>query len=533
MRTTFWIGLMLGVTTGFGQKFVADDPLEREPRPRNAEKLANRKLSDIYDLFSLQFKDLGERQPKKGKGAPIRAKGVNTLGEPLSRSWWDKRHYYKRMSLEELRRGPGDQSAPDMTARWTVVSAKSEGVTPGFVVLDSKKRRYFVKFDPLSNPEMATSADSISARLAYALGYHVPENYIVYFSEEQLVLGDNVELADSSGKKRKMTPRDVTEILLKVPVNKEGKYRATASLALPGKPIGPPRYFGTRADDPNDTIPHEHLREVRGLHVLCAWLGHDDSRAINNLDAVVTEDGAQFVRHFLLDFGSTLGSASQKPNSPRSGDYFFGWSKSAKQLFTLGLAPPYWEFARYPDYPSLGKIESKVFDPEKWLPEYPNPAFLNRLPDDEFWAAKQVMALTDEEIKAVVATGELSDKAAEGWLIKCLIERRDKIGRAYFAKVLPLDRFAIRGGELVFEDLSQKHGLGGSGPIQVSWSKFDNQAGTRAPVQGASGFRLPEMSSDGYWVADLVQSSKPSHKIAVFVRRKGDAMDIVGIDREW
>ena len=50
-------------------------------------------------------------------------------------------------------------------------------------------------------------------------------------------------------------------------------------------------------------------------------------------------------------------------------------------------------FASYPRFPSIGKIEWKVFDPERWVPEYPNPAFLNRLPDDEFWGAADALLL--------------------------------------------------------------------------------------------------------------------------------------------
>lgn len=494
-------------------KFYPDDPLDREPKPRNVDKVLNRKLSDYYDLFSHQFGDVGERQPKVGP--PIRAiASVNTLGEPMDGAWYVKRHYYKHMSTEELQAGPGN-THPPAGAKWTVVGAKSEGITPGFTILDENKQRYFIKFDPLSNPEMATAADSISSRFFYALGYHVPENYIVYFRPENLELGPDVQLADATGTKRKMTNRDIYEILVKVPKTADGRYRATASRGINGKPIGPPRYYGTRKDDPNDTVPHEHRRDLRGLHIFCAWLDHDDSRSINNFDALVKDGDVQYVRHYLLDFGSTLGSGSQQPNSPRSGAYFFGWKSSAKQLFTLGLAPPYWAFAHYKKFPSIGLFEGDIFDPEKWVPEYPNPAFLNRLPDDEFWAAKQVGAMTDADIRAIVATGEYSDKAAAEYLIECLIKRRDKITKTYYAKVLPFDRFRFDGsGKLVWDDLSQS-----VNDARVAWFDYDNATGARKPAAGPSAWS----------VAEVTAPSRPRQSVLVYLR----SGTIVGLDRTW
>jgi hypothetical protein len=497
-------------------KFYADDPLQREPAPVHVEAVLNRKLSDHYDLFSHQFGSPGQRQPKTG--SPIKARAVNTLGEPMDGAWYEKRHYYRRMTLEELKRGPGD-ATPPAKGKWTVVGAKAEGITPGFTILDENRRRYFIKFDPLTNPEMATAADSISSRFFYALGYHVPENYMVTFTPEQLELGDNIQLSDATGKKRKMTSRDLYEILVKVPKTRDGRYRATASLALPGKPVGPPRYYGTRKDDPNDTVPHEHRRDQRGLHVFCAWLAHDDSRAINNMDVLVLDNGRQFLRHYLLDFGSTLGSGSQKANSPRSGAYFFGWKSSAKQLFTLGLAPPYWQRAAYEAYPSIGLFEGNSFDPEQWVAEYPNPAFLNRLPDDEFWAAKQVMAFRDDEIRAIVSTGRLSDKKAEEYLIRCLIKRRDRIGRSYLAKVLPFDRFRFDAADvLVWDDLSDS-----IRDATVHWYSFDNATGAKTPA------KAPPAPGSGYAMAEIVSPSRPRQTIQVYVRGR----EVVGVERTW
>lgn len=523
-----WILFLIPLAL-WGQKFYPDDPLEFEPKPRNVPVAANRKLSDYYDLFSNQFGKPGERNSRLGE--PTKAKGINTLGEPLQGAWWMKRHYYQRMSIEQLQLGAGGKTPP-ATGKWTIISAKNEGVTPGFTIIDANKRMFFVKFDPMSNPEMATAADAITGRLFHAMGYHVPDNYIAYFREEQLEIGKDVKIAGALGKKRPMVWADVEEILRKVPQGDDGRYRATASLALPGKPIGPPRYFGTRADDPNDIVPHEHRRDYRALHVIDAWLDHDDSRAINNIDILVKEGSSQYIRHYQLDFGSTLGSATQKANSARSGTYFFSWSESAAQLFSLGFYVPYWAKAKYPNYPSVGKFEYMVFDPERWVPEYPNVAFLNRLPDDEFWGAKLVTAFTDDELRAIVDKGELSDTKAAEWLLQCLIERRNKIARAYFVKVLPYDQFRIENGELRWNDLPQKLGYWGETPSEVQWSSFDNAANRKTPIPGATGVKLPPLR-DGYWCATLTSRTKKSQTIDVFLRHAAGQTAVVGIDRAW
>lgn len=522
--------LLLAASLLPAQKFYDDDPLLREPQPRHVEKAENRKLSDYYDLFLHQFGPPGEHQPPKGE--PIRAKGVNTLGDPMEGAWWEKRHYFKTMSREELQRGPTYAQPPSLDGKWTVIGAKNEGVTPGFVIVDPRKNVYFIKFDPLSNPEMATAADSISSRFFHALGYHVPANFLVSFPMEQLEIGSEVTLADSTGRKRPMTRRDLYEVLLKVPKDGQGHYRATASASLPGKTIGPPRWFGTRADDVNDIVPHEHRRDLRGLHVIDAWLGHDDSRAINNVDILVKEDGVQYIRHYQLDFGSTLGSATQKANSPRSGVYFFSWRESAKLLFSLGAYVPYWARAKYPDLPSVGRLEWKTFLPERWRPEYPNPAFQNRLPDDEFWAAKQVMAFTDEDIKAIVETGRYSDPKAAAWVVECLIKRRDKIGQTYFAKVLPLDHFTIQDRTLRWVDLGRQHNLHAPETVTLQWFRFNNETSAKTAIPDATGNVIPS-PDPGYYLVEVVNPAQPTQTISVYVRQRNGAAAVIGVERSW
>jgi len=496
---------LLPLTLAFAEKFRADDPLEHELKPIMTIEPARRKLSDYYDAVRHTLSTPGELN--RHRKFPIAAQAVNTLGEPLQGAWWMKRHYYRPMTEDELVAGPGNSHPPSMNGQWTVIGAKNEGTTPGFVMVDSKKDSYFVKFDPLSNPEMATGADHVANRLVHALGYHVPENYLIQFRSSILTIGENALIEDRLGRPRRMSLRDLQELLRKVPRTRDGTYRATASKTIPGKGIGPYRYFGVRSDDPNDYVPHEHRRDLRGLALIAAWIDHDDSRAINTYDTWA--DG--YIRHYILDLGSALGSGTRRANSPRSGgEYLFGWKQSVVQLLSLGFAVPAWAVASFPDLPSIGRFESKQFDPERWVPEYPNPAFLNRLPDDEFWAAKQIVAVTDRQIEAIVHSAQYSNPEAERWLTRCLVERRDKIGRTYFAKVLPIDRFAYSEGKLLFEDLSEKAGYGGVSPFEVRW--------------------LPDEA--GHRTAHITTSARPKQWIEVAIRLS-DPPQVVGIERGW
>jgi hypothetical protein len=378
---------------------------------------------------------------------------------------------------------------------------------------------------------MSTAADVIGSKFFYALGYNVPENYIVYFDRDRLMIDSKTKFTDAFGKKRSMSERDVDEILLQVPKDVKSRYRAVASLALPGDPIGEFRYHGTRRDDPNDVIAHEHRRDLRGLFVFCAWLGHDDSRSINTFDALVEENGVRYVKHYLIDFGSILGSASTTPNSARSGNqHLFELRPAAAQLFSLGLYVPDWARAEFPALPAVGRFHHVGFDPEQYKTEYPNPAFVNRLPDDTFWAAKQVMTFSDEEIGAIVKTAEYSDERAEAWIVKCLIERRNRIGRVYFGKVLPLDDFRVERGELRFDDLSARYRFREPVSYRVTWSAFDNEAEQSKGIAGANGPELPRFNGD-YLEATIRGGTVQS--VSVFLRRSGSAWDVVGIERTW
>ena len=119
------------------KKFYPDDPLTQEPAPINVDHVQSRELSRYYDLFSHTLGKPGERNTKRHV---IRSKAIDTLGDPMDGAWYTKRHYWKPMSNEELMRGPGGTTPPSMEGPWTIVSAKTHGITPGFTMMDSKGR---------------------------------------------------------------------------------------------------------------------------------------------------------------------------------------------------------------------------------------------------------------------------------------------------------------------------------------------------------------------------------------------------------
>jgi hypothetical protein len=285
-------------------------------------------------------------------------------------------------------------------------------------------------------------------------------------------------------------------------------------------------------------IPHEHRRELRGLRVFSAWLNHDDSRAVNTLDTVeTTGNGHSFVRHYLIDFGSTLGSGSVQAQKPRAGwEYLWEPAPVFRRILTLGLWDSSWIRIQYPDMPSIGRFESKVFDPERWRPEYPNPAFMNALPEDSYWAAKIVMSFTDEDIRAVVRTGGLTDPQAEQYLVETLVERRNKIGRQYLGDVLSVDHLRLNGASLEFDHLASLYDFSEK-PSQytLAWFRFDNDKDEKTfvgakVVAGGTAFSIPQElqnSPSPYFGVEIESESK---KISVFMHRS-TSLRIVGVER--
>ncbi len=371
------------------------------------------------------------RMARKLAGRPKQALNVNRERGVPDSSWFTNRNGRRRMTLEEISRGPDEDSGP-AGEKYLVLRGKTVGITPGLWIKDERGRTYLLKFDPPEYPELATAAEVISTKLFYAIGYNVPENTIFHFRRDQLVLDDWAGYRDSQGRMQPLTEEILDQILENTGQERFGKYRAVASQQLPGKPKGGFSFHGVRDDDANDIIPHEHRRDLRALRVFSAWLEHNDIRVGNTLDMYMSEGGRRFLRHYLIDFGSTLGSDTVFPNRPKVGHaHIVDMREAGITLLTLGIKQPAWTRPEPVLFRSVGRYGAVAFDPRKWKSNFPLVAFENMTEEDALWAAEIVASFTDEQIRAAVDTGQLSDSAAAAYLAEQLMARRDRIVETY------------------------------------------------------------------------------------------------------
>ncbi len=550
-------------TTGPVKTF---DPDNRDiPRPENARE--NQYWDPIDRTLFYQIEkplDLNWLGRKLGQGlglvGPKEAQNVNTLDEVPNSSWFTQRHFYFPMTEEALRRGPNVTDGPDLSA-WTVIAGKSEGRTKGFTIKDARGDRYIIKFDGPNFPELTSSAEVISTKIYHAAGYFVPQNTVTYFDPTILTLDPEAEV-EIEGKERRMTDADLAAILDPQPRRADGTVRAMASKYVDGRPVGIWTFRGRKKDDPNDRVLHQHRRELRGLSVLGSWINDADRRNANTLSVYTTDvrapgDTARYIRHFVLDMGSTLGANGSGTHVVQHGqEYLFDPRTMAYQTLSLGLHVKPWEFQPLVAfYPSVGYFTAEYFEPEDWVMVHPNPAYEYRTDRDGFWGAKRVMAFTEADVRAIVDEGQLTNPEAEEYLVQTLLARREAIGRYWFGRVNPLDRFAVtpvsftergRAFDLTFDDLAVTYGLEADAASRYRYRIYHD--GTPLGDDGfadAPSVPVPALPAPARDSADeddrvlrvelvtLRDGQEPSEAVQVYLHFPTDGRArVVGIERE-
>lgn len=390
---------------------------------------------------------------------PERARGINALDEVPDSTWFTNRIGVRDVAPSEIAEPPGSVGSPEPHTPWTIVSSKAGGVTVGFIIEDTRGERFLLKFDPRGFPETETATQIIVGKLLWAIGYNVTDDYVVHVSRFDFVLAPDAALKTDGGRTVPLDRAELDARLDRIETARDGTMRGLASRYLDGKPLGGHPAEGVRADDPNDRIPHELRRDLRGTYVFFEWLDHADLHTANSLDMWITDPDdpdLHYVKHYFIDFGIGLGIGATKNNELRPGyEYEVDWGAMARTLFSFGLVARPWENRDAPRYRGVGHYDITHYDPGRWKPL--TPMYLPVIaadPIDKFWAAKILMKLHRDHIRAAVDAARLSDPRAAAWLTEALIARQHKTARYWFQRVSPLDEIRAHEGGLCFKDLA-------------------------------------------------------------------------------
>ena len=433
---------------------------------------------------------------------------------------------------------------------WTITSRKSEGVTPGFTIRDSTGEIYWIKFDPKGFPEMASGAEVISTKFFHAFGYHVPENYLATLRPEELEIAPDATMKDEDGRRRRLTRKDIDDILENAAAQPDGTYRVLASRNLTGRVRSDRSATTARGpDDPNDISPHEHRRELRGLSVFAAWLNHDEVRSTNSLDTVVAggqpADRPSSSARFRIDARQRQrqGAEPARGQRVRVGVAADGHHDADARASTC-VRGSKWTTR---DVPSVGRIESTYYRAEEWKPDYPNPAFKNARPEDRFWAARIVAAFTDDAVAGVVRAAEYSAiRRRRTYITKTLLERKTKVLAAWLNGTNPVVNVALsNSGELAFDERGRK---GRRRQGRQSATRCSGRGSTTPPALITTPAPRRRCRGPAVEAPAALLSARPdyisarlrafhadhpawSHPLVVYFRRAGDGWSLVGLER--
>jgi len=391
------------------------------------------------------------------------AEDVNALDEVPCSTWFCARNHLGPMSPEEVAAG-----APAARPRLplTIVKGKDQGAATGFQVVDAAGRKFMLKVDPAGHVGMATGAEVVGEGIFHAAGYNVPGAFVLDLAPEDLRLDPRATFRLYEVKKQPLTEARVRAQLAGVGRLPDGRIRATAVPWVPGRILGSFDLLGVRAGDPNDRIPHEHRRSLRATRVLFAWISELDPSAINTIDTYVAEGGRHFVRHYIIDFGASLGSSTFALQGPQGdGSYVVEVGRTLGAFASLGiLRRPFqdrraeWE-ALVARYPAAGYYPAESFDPDAYRPNRKLPTHMRMTARDAYWGAKIVTSFSDAQLAALVASARFPEPDAS-YVAHALGVRRDIIGRRYLRAVSAVENptVAADGAQLCFDDLAVARG---------------------------------------------------------------------------
>src|SRR6185295_6390797 len=503
---------------------------------RDASKAQPYFIGSLYEMTTNLFVTAGYRP------SGTRAQNINTIDDVPDSNWFTNRIGSTTITAEDLARGPNRGAPPD-PSHWVLIREKTSGSHPGFTARDANGETWFLEFDPPAFPEGGTGAVAVATKIFWALGYNQVESFLTTFDPKHVDIDPKATVRRPSGARTPFSQDDINAILEHVARDKDGTYRVIAGRLIPGKIMGNFLFEGTRPDDPNDLVPHEHRRELRALRTFGAWTNLTDLKAANTIDSMTTANGRSIIKHYLQDVGSTFGMCNDLHEWDLSYEHFVQGDTSLRRLASFGFALSPWQTIPYVEYPSIGKFEGDRFDPRAWRPQTSTHAYMEARDDDAFWAARRIAAFSDDLIRAAVKTGEYSDPKAEQYLGDVLIKRRNKVASVYMTAVNPIvDPRLDASGRLTFANAAvDAHAATAPAGYRAAWMLFDNATDQTRPIAETRSATttidapqgLPD-ASGGMIAIDLsADSDNPAWKrpVRTYFRRDGGGWKLVGLER--
>ena len=283
---------------------------------------------------------------------------------------------------------------------------------------DSAGTLWFVSLDPTGFNESASGALLVANKLFWALGYYQVENFLASFTPEQLTLAPNARIRVESGQVRPMRRQDLDAVLARAAREPDG------TLSRDCRP-GVARYADRRVRVPRHPSRRSERHRPARASPRAARL-----EGVRRLDQPRRHEGRQHARHHRARPGrdgrscATTCRTSAPPSAPGPTDRATstkagnrcstrrgsccGCSRSA---CTCGPGSGSTIRKSRRDRPIRGPVPSTLATGRRGCVPA---AIRHARADDEFWAARRVMAFTDEMIAAAVRTGAYSDSAGRG-----------------------------------------------------------------------------------------------------------------------
>ena len=337
------------------------------------------------------------------------------------------------------------------TASWVIDKGKDNGSSPGFRVKVPGKGKYMLKSDGPAG-ERPSASSVIGGAAYYASGFNFSCEQVIYVKRSAFKLTPGLTTTDNSERVHPFDQAALDKVL--DAAGKRGEFlRFQASAWLEGRLIGPSvtrvrvpttrtTSLPTRTDASCAAAAFSRLGSITSTRASrTAWTPGSPKMRLTP----TRHPG--YVRHYYLDTSDTLGSevglGTESPG--RLGySYVLDWGDIAADFFSLGLIPRRWDHVRRePGQESFGYFSIRDFNPERWLNEYPNPAFSRMTERDGAWMARILAWFTPELVHALVDTGKFSNPSNEGFVERTLGARLQSILARYLTRLSPLARAHI------------------------------------------------------------------------------------------